>query len=316
MNFTVGYHANLRGWFTATQFAALEAGRRHAQERWSTAGNITWSGSASPRITIKPALDETAWARAPINGTWIAISVNEKFRYSWENEAMWRSLFLHEYGHSLGLPDTKEPGHAMTIFGVRAESPSPSEVAWMTRRYGAPKVPPTPPPQTTLAIKGTAGRPDVLDFEIVDNRPTVSLNSVPQSIPSTVSLITFDGISGDSVAFLRGQDVIFTATDRGATFQAAGYTVTTTNTRTHHAYATTGSATLRSNVQGARLKLDTEQSTLDGPAFYHRAKGFTTVKGVLAKPGTLVIPKGIDAAIVPKDRPLAITYPPLTITTE
>lgn len=134
--FSVGYHANLRSWFTAEQFGKLDEGRRWAQTEWAKTSNITWTAATYPRVTIKPVWDSTAWARAQLNGRWIAISIDEKFRYAWTDIRMWRSLFIHEYGHIFGMKDTRTSGHVMTIYGQRAETPSASEIAWMIKKFG------------------------------------------------------------------------------------------------------------------------------------------------------------------------------------
>lgn len=276
---SVGYHANLRGWFTAEQFALLDAGRAWAQREWSKCGNITWTGSSRPNVVIKPAYDATAWARAPINGTWIAVSIDEQYRYAWNSEEHWRSLFIHEYGHTLGMNDTRESGHAMTIWGVRSETPSAVECAWMARRYGAPTVP------TTLALKGTAAA-DTLEY--ADGKLT--LNGVIQSVPASIKTITFDGLGGSDTAYLRGgtADVTFTA-GRGTATLRDRHTVTTTNVEVNLGYGSGGSglAVLEDAAGADRLKIEDGFVFMEGEGYYNRAKLFAEVRARFSDAGTL-----------------------------
>lgn len=140
MIISVGYHKNLASWFSTKQFSALDNGRKWAQREWAKVCNITWTAAKYPRVTIKPVYDKTAWARAPLYGSYIAISIDEKYRFAWENQEHWQSLFIHEYGHILGMKDTRTANNVLTIYNTRAKTPSPSEIAWVVKRYGKPKV--------------------------------------------------------------------------------------------------------------------------------------------------------------------------------
>lgn len=206
---SVGYHKNLRGWFTESQFAALDSGRQYAQREWAKYCNLTWTGAVYPNVTIKPASDPAAWGRAPLYGSWISVSIDAKFRYAWDDENTWKSLFIHEFGHILGMPDGGGSGNVMTITGSRPLTPSAAEIAWVQKRYGKPPTPPPPPPVTVFNVNGTPGA-DNLKVAV----GIVKLGEAVLNVPAGTKTIVFDGKGGmDKVLVLL--DVEATVVTKG-----------------------------------------------------------------------------------------------------
>jgi len=308
-DFSVGYHLNLRSWFTSTQWTALDNGRKLAQREWAKVADITWSGAVYPDILIIPTLRTDVWAYVNrIGGDKLYISVASKFQYKWESEDHWRGLFMHEYGHCLGLADTYKDGHVMTIYGVRADTPSDWEIAWMQDRYGPPDSPqPTP---TTLELSGTAGN-DSFYFDAVG--PIVEVNSEQKTVDSSIIEIKFDGLGGVDTAFLRGgpEDDLFVCSPNGAHFESMGFTVTTI-AEVNHAYGLDGedAAFLEDSSGNDELKCDPENEFVKmyGNGYYSRAKFFESVTGLFTNGGLdnitmfnrdVFVEKGISVEFLP-----------------
>lgn len=144
--FSVGYQYGMERYYPGA-WSALDQGRRDAQKEWSKFANISWSGSSRPSIYIRPTSSSAVWGQVKGNSIYVTYSRKVwKTDAQWKDAKLWKSLFLHEYGHILVLPT----GHCnnsvgggkclMTIQGGRQDKLCPTCLKKLQAKYGKPTV--------------------------------------------------------------------------------------------------------------------------------------------------------------------------------
>jgi hypothetical protein len=142
---SVGYQYGMERYYPGA-WSALDQGRREAQQEWAKWANITWAGASRPTIYIRPTGSSTVWGyyRAP-NSIYVTYSRKVwKLDSQWKDPKVWKSLFLHEYGHYF----VKPTGHCnnpvgtgkclMTIQSGRQSQLCSSCLKKLQTRYGKP----------------------------------------------------------------------------------------------------------------------------------------------------------------------------------
>lgn len=143
---SVGYQPGMEKNYIGA-WAALDQGRREAQQEWSKWTNIAWTGSSRPNLYIRPTGSSSVWGyyQAP-NAIYVTYSRKVwKTDAQWKDLKAWKSLFLHELGHYFVLPRThcNNPVGAgkclMTIQGGRQSQLCSSCLKKLQAKWGKPK---------------------------------------------------------------------------------------------------------------------------------------------------------------------------------
>jgi hypothetical protein len=146
-NFSVGYQYGMERYYPGA-WSALDQGRKEAQREWAKWANITWSASSRPNVYIRPTGRSDVWGYYSGNSIYVTYSRKVwKVDSQWKDSKAWKSLFLHEYGHYLLLPnghcDNPVPGTSgkclMTIKGGRQPKLCPSCLKRLQAKYGKPR---------------------------------------------------------------------------------------------------------------------------------------------------------------------------------
>ena len=144
---SVGYQYGMERYYPGA-WSALDTGRREAFREWAKWANITWAGSSRPNLYIRPTGSSTVWGYYQNNSIYVTYSRKVwKTDAQWKDAKLWKSLFLHELGHYLILPnghcDNPVPGTSgrclMTIKGGRQAKLCPSCLKRLQAKYGKPK---------------------------------------------------------------------------------------------------------------------------------------------------------------------------------
>jgi hypothetical protein len=145
-NISVGYQYGMERYYSGA-WSALDQGRRDAQKEWSKFANISWAGSSRPNVYIRPTSSSTVWGYYSKNSIYVTYSRKVwKTDAQWKDPKVWKSLFLHEYGHYFILPN----GHCdnpvgtgrclMTIKSGRQPKLCSSCLKKLQAKYGKPTV--------------------------------------------------------------------------------------------------------------------------------------------------------------------------------
>lgn len=144
---SVGYQMGMEKYYKGA-WSALDQGRKEAFREWAKWANITWTGSSRPNLYIRPTGSSTVWGYYQNNSIYVTYSRKVwKTDAQWKDAKIWKSLFLHELGHYLILPnghcDNPVPGTSgrclMTIKGGRQAKLCPSCLKRLQAKYGKPK---------------------------------------------------------------------------------------------------------------------------------------------------------------------------------
>ena len=139
-------------------------------------------------------------------------------------------------------------------------------------------------------LEGTEGD-DEFFFDAGANGQTwtVTVNGTAQSIPEDTTLILFDGLGGQDIAFLRGSDgaELFASGPAGATLSGADFAATVQNVEITHGYGMGGNdhATLQDSSGNDKFKAKfmEDYAKMMGGGHFTRAKFFETVSGVFSE---------------------------------